>query len=401
MKTPRSVKLRVLGVMTGTSCDGLDAACVEFGAEAWRPLWSQSIPYPAALKARVLEFQRPETVHLAREILYLERDLGNWYGKSLKRIIQGHLKQGVPDLIANHGQTVAHFPRKAGQGMTWQMGDGSRIALETGISVVGHFREGDIAAGGQGAPLLPAFHRLIAESIDLGAAIRKGVSIHNLGGISNLTYLGPKGKCLAFDTGPANLWIDGACALSTQGKMSYDRGGMLASRSTPNTAAVKALLRHPYFAKTAPKSTGRDEFPFEFFLRTFKTHQNSADSSEFSMVATATSLTIRSISDAYRRFILKKGLPLQQILLCGGGAKNQAIIQGLRKELTGVSIRSISEVGFDPQHIEAQGFAYLGYLSLLGQPVGGSWTGAERFAPPGAIIPGENWARLLTLLQSL
>jgi anhydro-N-acetylmuramic acid kinase len=327
-------------------------------------------------------------------------------------MIQIHSREGKPDLVANHGQTIAHFPstslksRQKGQGVTWQMGDGARIALETGITVATRFRDGDLAAGGEGAPLAPAFHRLVAES--LGAqTIQRGISIHNLGGISNLTYFGPKGECFAFDTGPANLWIDSACQILTGGKARYDRGGKLASQQSPNLETVELLLKHPYFKKPIPKSTGRDEFPVDLFLEALRktTRPGFKFQKDPSIVATATLLTVRSISEAYQNFILNRRLPLKQILLCGGGAKNQALLLGLQKSLPGVSIQDISSVGqeqglgfklkLDSQYIEAQAFAYLGYLSLFGEPVGGKWTGAISFGPPGHLIPGKNWKDLI------
>ncbi|HAR41306.1 MAG TPA: anhydro-N-acetylmuramic acid kinase, partial [Bdellovibrionales bacterium] len=150
-----SQTLHILGVMTGTSCDGLDAACISISKDGWTPLWSAARPYPSHLRKEVLDFQRPKSRVSAQEWLDLHRRLGEWYGRELKRIIS---KNGVPDAIANHGQTIAHYPAKGHRGITLQMGEPTRIAHATGITVVSNFRDGDMAAGGQGAPLTPLFH---------------------------------------------------------------------------------------------------------------------------------------------------------------------------------------------------------------------------------------------------
>ena len=273
--------------MTGTSCDALDAACIQINRETWEPLWSATRPYPKALRLRVLEAQKPGTKLLARDWLAIERDLGEWYGKAFASILRGKRV----DLIANHGQTVAHYPANNRNGMTWQLGDPTRIARATGLSVVSHFRNGDMAAGGEGAPLAPGFHAVIAAA--LGGA-KSGVAIHNIGGISNFTYLGK--QIIAFDTGPGNAWIDAAAERATNGRLKYDRGGLLARQGEADLAAVDAVLKNPYFAKSPPKSTGRDDFPFDLLLS--KTKARGVD-----LVATATWVTVESIARAYDKFI--------------------------------------------------------------------------------------------------
>jgi anhydro-N-acetylmuramic acid kinase len=385
--------LRVAGVMTGTSCDGLDVACVRFDGPsrslAWKPLWSASASYPASLKKRVLGAQAPGFAAGTREWLALHRDLGQWYGQALKKIIARH-HASRPHLIANHGQTLAHFP---GDGLTLQLGDPSLIARATGISTAAFFREGDLAAGGQGAPLVPRFHALIAR--DLGWP-RRSIAIHNLGGISNLTYLGPGGRMLAFDTGPGNLWIDAAASIATRGRLGMDRGGRIAREGEADAKAVRATLAHPYFAKAAPKSTGRDDFPLELLLS--RTRARGAD-----LVATATTVTIESVARAYEALIIGKRLPLDAIYFCGGGAKNPTLLDGVRARLPGVDIHALGSSGagraYDPQLVEAQAFAHSGCLALLGEPIGGSWTGARGFGPPAHLIPGENWPEAMSRLR--
>jgi anhydro-N-acetylmuramic acid kinase len=379
------LELRVLGVMTGTSCDGLDATCLGINPDGWTLRWSKSLPYPSELKKRVLEAQKPGFQSDVLHWQELHRDLGRWYAKSLVSVIAKH-KAYPPDLIANHGQTVAHFPAK---GITLQLGDASWIASQTGLTVVSRFREGDIAAGGQGAPLVPLFHQMLAGSL---GETGKGVAIHNIGGISNLTYMGPKDRIIAFDTGPGNIWIDAATQKVTQGKKKFDDGGDLALQGRADFNVVEKIMTLPFFKKAPPKSTGRDEFPFQIL-------SSMCHSTGPALVSTATALTIESIAVSYERWIIRKGLPLESIYVCGGGAKNTALLEGLRARLDPVAVYDLAEMGIDPQFVESQAFALFGFISLLGKPLGGPWTGAKGFGPPGQIIPGANWKTVLSKLR--
>jgi anhydro-N-acetylmuramic acid kinase len=360
--------MKVLGVMTGTSCDGLDAACIDFNQSELKQHWSKSIAFPPALRKRVLAAQKTGTQGTSRFWLELDRDLGIWMAASLKKMIE---KNSIkPDIIACHGQTIAHFPGAGKSGMTWQITDSSRIAFETGLTTVSHFRNGDVASGGQGAPLVPLFHRGMAQKLGLN----RGVAIHNLGGVSNLTYIDPN-------------WN-----LITRGKKSFDKDGALAKKGKVNLAEIHRMIKaNPYFRKAPPKSTGRDDLQWSWFQK--RTQARGLD-----LVATATALTVESIADAYERFILEKGHPLTQIILCGGGAKNKFLRELLRARLPEIAIRSASDWGWDDQLIEAQAFAYFGLLTLQGASLGGSWTGAAPHAPPGQIIPGKNWASVLKQL---
>lgn len=373
--------------MTGTSCDALDAACLDIAPGGWEPAWTETRPYPKELRRRVLEIQKPGRPHSVKDWLELHRDLGRWYGATLASIC-GARRSSAPDCIANHGQTIAHFPATQGRGFTLQAGDPTHIAAATGLTVVSNFREGDIAAGGKGAPLVPKFHRLVAEA--LGG---RGIAIHNIGGVSNLTYVAPDGKITAFDTGPGNLWIDAAAEKATRGRQRMDRGGRLAFAGNVDPAGVRAALALPYFSKRPPKSTGRDDFPFDLLLK--KTSARGKD-----LVSTATWITIESIAQAYERHILGRGLPLRAIFLSGGGALNDALFEGLQARLPDVEIATMAQAGFDPSYLEAQAFAFFGFLSLLGKPIGGDWTGRKGFAPPGHLVPGENWRDLLKKLSA-
>jgi anhydro-N-acetylmuramic acid kinase len=375
-----------MGVMTGTSCDGLDAACIELseGGTSWSPLWSRSRAFPSSLRARVLAAQKPGKKLKLTDWLELDRDLGAWYARTIDSILgSAGRSESLPLAIANHGQTLAHHPELE---LTLQMGEPTRIAAATGLTVICGFRNGDLAAGGQGAPLVPIFHRVLARGL---GPLSKGRTIHNVGGVSNFSYFNPE-VTLAFDTGPGNFWIDAAAELATRGKARMDRGGKLASQGQVDESAVRAILRHPFFSRRPPKSTGRDEFPFS--LLRGHTRAKGAD-----LVATATAVTVESMTLAYERHVLGRGLPLAAVHLCGGGAFNPMLVEGLQAKLAphGVLVSQVR----DPQLIEAQAFAYCGYMALRGHPVGGEWTGARSFGPPAHIIPGENWADVIQAIS--
>lgn len=391
------MSVRVLGVMTGTSCDGMDAACMEFSSrsktDSPRLLWSGRSAYPARLRARVLELQRPGTRHSLRAILELDRDLGAWYGESISRMLAR--RDPKPDVIANHGQTVAHFPNADRRGTTLQLGNPSQVAVRTGLSVISRFRDGDLAAGGQGAPLVPLFHRLLIERLRGRHGKRAlSVSIHNIGGISNLTLVPARGEILAFDTGPGNLWIDAAAARASGGRLSMDRNGSLSRAGIADPKAVARALRHPYFGLRPPKSTGRDDFPSELFLRITKGISGA------NLVATATAITVESIARAYEGLSGARSTRVDEIYLCGGGSRNPALVRALRERLAPIRVSTVDAWGLDAQLVEAQAFSYFGWLSLRGKPLGGPWTGARAFGPPGEITPGANWGALLKKLRA-
>lgn len=371
--------MKILGVMTGTSCDGLDAACARFSEASWKPLWAKSAPYPPALRERALQAQLPGAKLSLRDFGQLHRDLGIWLAGALTKILRDAPR---PDAIACHGQTVAHFPSARKLGFTLQFGDPARIVEATALTVISNFRDGDMAAGGEGAPLAPRFHQLIAGR-------RTGIAIHNLGGISNLTYLGPNDLLLAFDTGPANLWIDAAAHLVTGSK--FDRNGSIARNHSPDASAVERILRDEFFQRKPPKSTGRDDFPFSKLLKATRARNGA-------LIATATAVTVESIARAYAIFILNQNLPLREIYFCGGGARNLFLTKSLNARLPNIRIRKLDELGIDSRYLEANAFGYFGYLALKGQALGGSWTGVEGWAPPAHIIPGRNWPKIVRQL---
>jgi anhydro-N-acetylmuramic acid kinase len=382
-------RITIAGVMTGTSCDGIDIAAIEFDPESWTPKWEASLPYPAKLRDRVFKLQKPGAKTTIEEIFAIDAEIGDWIGETITTLIEDLSADERPSAVAIHGQTVAHHPKRKPLGFTVQLGDPTRVAEKSGRTVISHFRQGDMAAEGEGAPLVPLYHYLLSSVLPGGP---EGISIHNLGGISNFTYIDPRGAILACDTGPANVWIDAAIERVSKGKKKFDDSGKTALSGKVDVGTVKKLLKHPFLKRAAPKSTGRDDFPPELFFKT-ATKPKGAD-----LVATATAFTVESIAQAYERFILNERRALSVVYLCGGGAKNEAIRFWLADRLPGIEIRTMEEQGFDSRYIEAQAFAFLGYRSLLGLQVGGRWTGANRFGPPGQITPGRNWMDVLKAL---
>jgi anhydro-N-acetylmuramic acid kinase len=407
-------RLRIAGVMTGTSCDGIDVACVEFDSSGnWHPSWVRSRPFARTLRRRVLAAQEPVSRLSARDWLALDRDLGEWIGATLVEILAGFARSDQADLLAIHGQTIAHFPPEAGaasireRGTTWQAANLASVAVATGLTIVGQFRIGDLAVGGQGAPLMPRFHLELAHRLaDASSARRQTLSFLNIGGMANFSVIDiqrlrgrTQGRVrLGYDTGPGNCWIDAAVAAATGGKSLYDQDGRLAASCPPSMDVVNKILgAHPHFNAHPPKSIGRDQLPWRIFERSAGRLKGAA------LISTATELTAESILLSYLRDVLPGSAAHQEILVCGGGARNPELVRRLQSKFAphAVVVTSLDEFGWDPSALEAQGFALFGWRALLGQEQGGPWTGTAEWSPPGVLIPGRNWARIASLLPGL
>lgn len=377
-----SHSISILGVMTGTSCDSLDAVCVRFPKDQKIKSWS--IPYPKDLRRRVLEIQKPGSTHSLKKILFLHRDLGEWYGSTIKKV------NPKADLISLHGQTVAHFPplsRKKGgssidRGATLQLGDPSIVAHLTGIPVASHLRHGDMAAHGQGAPLAPLYHEFLFKN---RLKNKGGTSAFlNLGGISNLTLLGKTPK--AWDTGPGNLFLDFAISRVSSGKYSYDRDGQYVQsllRKDPNATdrpeikrALKVMLQHSYFKMPVPKSTGRDQFTLEWFSKILL--QSNVRPKYWPLLGAE--ICVQSVCTELKGALGNHAL--KNLLVCGGGAKNPYLMMRLQTLLSRTKVTSTDLIGVDPQEMESRAFAYLGWLTLCGKPSTGPWTGAAKSKVP-------------------
>ncbi len=332
-----------IGLMSGTSLDGVDAALVDLRGQPFL-LGAGFVPYPKNLKAILLALHEASGDELHRAAL-AGIELSTLYAQAVRRLLEKH---GVPaqtvSAIGCHGQTVRHRPRS---GYSLQLGNPARLAEGTGITVVADFRTRDIAAGGQGAPLVPAFHAAVFRDS------RRHRVIANLGGIANLTDLPRKGPVTGFDTGPGNVLLD-AWTRERFGR-DLDRGGALAARGRPVASLLKALLADPYFRRSPPKSTGRDHFSFDW-LRRFRVGRHKVEDVQ----ATLAELTARSVAKAIARFCPGA----EEVYLCGGGVRNRDLVMRITRELAGVKIASTERLGIHPDWVEAIAFAWLAQRAL-------------------------------------
>src|SRR5947207_1157349 len=340
--------------MSGTSGDGADAALIELDvpAASVRVVATASAPYPGRLRDAVLALGEGGTAD-AREIARLHAALGEHYA-SLADRVSAEAKCRA-DVIAVHGQTVAHRPDEH---VTLQIGDASRVARRTGVTTVSDLRSADVAAGGQGAPLVP-----FADLVLFGSLAP--VAVLNLGGIANLTLI-PRNDAeavVAFDTGPGNMVIDGIAAIAGR---THDKDGEGARRGTVDSQTLSEFLAHPYFARRAPKSTGREEFGAAFVRRIAELVARRGGTSDDAL-ATATELTAQTIAGGLRR---ESASAITRVLVAGGGARNPALMERLKDALAPEigRIETTDAYGVPAAYREAIAFAILGAYRLRGLP---------------------------------
>ena len=380
--------LRVAGLMSGTSADGVDAAVVDVreGVVAVRAF--DVFPYPVALRREILALCRPESARLER-ICHINHVLGEVFAEAVVRLCRDRdIALRSVDLIGSHGQTIFHQPtggRYRGRTVrsTLQIGEPAVIAQRTGVTTVADFRPRDMAAGGQGAPLVPFADCVLFRDHRLCRAVQ------NIGGIANVTFLPAGGSptdVVAFDTGPGNMVIDGVMRLLTQGKRHCDRGGVLAAKGRVDETLLKQMLRHPFLRRRPPKSTGREEFGQQYCER-FYEEARQRRLSRADVVATATAFTASTIARAYHRLLPR--LP-DEMILSGGGAHNATLVRMLQEALAGVRIRSTDEFGIDVDAREAVAFAVLAWATVKGIPNNvPSATGADGPVVLGKIVPAR------------
>lgn len=385
-KTQAGGEIRVAGLMSGTSADGVDAAIVDIKGRAVKTIAFGTAAYTPALRREVLELCRVESSSVER-ICHYNYVLGEVFADSLLKVCENsNVRPQSIDLIGSHGQTIYHNP-KGGRyrgrkvGSTLQIAEPSVIAERTGITTVADFRCRDIAAHGQGAPLVPYADYFLFRHRRLSRAIQ------NIGGIANVTYLPPgcsRDDVVAFDSGPGNMVIDAVAELATAGRLRYDRGGAMAVRGTVDQALLTEMLRHRYLRRRPPKSTGREEFGQDFSEDFYKKARARSVKPE-GMLATVTAFTARTIASAYSKYL--PDMP-DEVILCGGGAHNRTLVEMLKQELQGVRITSTNEFGIDVDAREAVSFAILALATLKGRAGNmPSVTGAERQVILGKIIP--------------
>lgn len=341
-----------LGLISGTSADSIDSVLVSFHRGMPQLLASHSHPWPGALRERMLALAQGESAPDLDALGRLDVEIAHGFAEAALELLE---RSGTPAsavrAIGSHGQTLRHRPG-GDYPFTLQLGDPSVIAERCGIDVVADFRRADIAAGGQGAPLLPAVHAMLLA--------RPGHArvVLNLGGIANITVLGADGSVLGFDTGPANGLLDAWC-LRQRGE-SFDRDGGYAASGQADEALLAQLLDDPYFALAPPKSTGREYFHLDWLA----THLRLAALQPADVQATLLELTARSVAAA----ITQHAPDAREVLACGGGVHNGALMRRLTELLAPRALLSTSRYGVDPDFLEATAFAWLARQRLLGLP---------------------------------
>jgi len=360
----------VIGIMSGTSLDGIDAVLADYGQSPPQSLGHVHLGFDPELKEELLALNRPGTNELERAALVGNR-LAEHYAQAVHHLLrQTGLAPAAIAAIGCHGQTVRHRPEL---GYTVQLNNPARLAERTGIAVVADFRSRDVAAGGQGAPLVPAFH----------AAVFSHPSRHrviiNIGGIANLTDLPPGGPVTGFDCGPGNLLLDAWCQRHCG--QPYDEGGRWAASGRPIPELLADLLTDPFFGEPPPKSTGRDLFHLGWLEPRLKPDYAPAD-----VQATLLRLTVHGIREAVRRF----AGGVEEGWLCGGGARNTALVNTLRHAFadTATPVALTDALGVPAEWVEALAFGWLAWRTLQGAPGNlPAVTGAAHACVLGAIYP--------------
>ncbi|MCY3704051.1 MAG: anhydro-N-acetylmuramic acid kinase [Gammaproteobacteria bacterium] len=380
--------MKVLGMMSGTSLDGVDAALLEVGGTtpgtfSWRLLGFHSESYRPEERdsiRRAIEGGGP--ADLAR----LHAALGERFARcALTGCARAGVDPGSVAAIGSHGQTVWHDPPSGdARGATLQLGDPATIAEITGIPVVSDFRTRDVAAGGHGAPLVPWPDRLLFSAPDRPRALQ------NLGGMANVTWLPAASDgqpVLAFDTGPGVALIDTAAELATDGRRTFDADGELAAAGEVDNDLLAQLLQHPFLHRPPPKSTGREVFGSAFVERLVERVVPRTKRDWAGLVATLTAFTAASVADACRRWVLPRGA--SEVLLAGGGALNPVLAAMISDRLAPVPVRDLSVLGLEPEAREAACFAVLAWAHLRGLPANSpASTGASGRRVLGSLTPG-------------
>ena len=366
--------MRVVGLISGTSHDAIEAAAVDFAVDGEvleaEVVATRSTRYDAGLRARLVAALPPAPTTL-EEVCALDTLIGQAFADAAEALVNELPR--APDLVCSHGQTVYHWvdgPRALG---TLQLGQPAWIAERLGIPVVSDLRSRDIAAGGQGAPLAS-----ILDVLLLGDSDRPCAAL-NLGGIANITVIRPGEPPVAYDTGPANALLDAAIAETANGAETFDADGARSARGHADEALLEELLADPYYELPAPKTTGKELF-HAGYLRARTAGRNLAPDD---LLATLAALTVETVARELERHTVER------VVASGGGTRNRAIMDGLRARLPGVELSTFDELGVPAEAKEAIVFALIGFLTANG--LAGavpSCTGADRAAVLGSITPG-------------
>lgn len=372
----------VAGLMSGTSADGIDVAVVEITGLGWRTRLRlrtfARVPYPPRVRQRILEIAGGAAISVS-EVSQMNFLLGELFARACRIVCR---RAGISleriSLIGSHGQTVYHQPRAtrfcgAPVRSTLQIGEPAVIAERTGIPAVGDFRPGDLAAGGQGAPLVPFFDYLLFRHP------HRGRIVLNIGGIANLTAIPAGGQpddVIAFDTGPGNMLLDALASIATKGRLAYDRGGKLAVAGRVSEPLLAQLLRQAYFRRPPPKTAGREQFGRGYLEKHFLRRFGSSPQGLRDALATATALTAESIVRAITEFVLPK-FSVVDCFVSGGGVKNRFLMTELEQRLArSIAAQGYREIRILPSDLngipadakEAIAFAVLAYHTFHREP---------------------------------
>ncbi len=365
-------KKQIIGLMSGTSVDGIDAAIVEItghGLETEVDLIAfETFPFPTGVPQRILALCHSDTGRVD-DICEMNFYIGYLFAEAVKHILQkSGMRANDIDLIGSHGQTIHHLPKDTNTDhnvsrypSTLQIGEPAVIAHETGIPTIADFRVADMAAGGQGAPLVSYPDYLLFRDSE------KTVGLLNIGGIANLTVLPANGTIdtvCAADTGPGNMCIDAVVSEITEGAEHYDKDGARAALGTSHESLINEWLKHPFFQLSPPKTTGREMFGHTYAMECLADCREH-NLSDNDCIATLTELTVQTIADYIERFITGQN-PIDILYVSGGGVHNQTIMQRLSERLSDTSVEPVDNSGISADAKEAIAFAILANETLHG-----------------------------------
>jgi anhydro-N-acetylmuramic acid kinase len=369
--------MKIIGMISGTSYDGIDVACIDVNQKGDLLEVKQqgflSIEYSDELHQLIADAMPPQPVDMER-VCILDTLIGQAFSQAAQKAISDFSFE--PDLIVSHGQTLFHWIDATHHAKgTLQLGEASWIAEETGVQVLYNIRSRDVAAGGHGAPLVSVLDQLL-----LGHGERPEGAL-NLGGISNITIAGKSMAPLAFDIGPANGLLDAAISAYSNGKLSFDKDGEIAASGKVDADLLARFLSEPYYSLPAPKSTGKELFHLPYVIQ----HAGEVGTWNINdIMATLLELTVETVARQVEKFSLAK------LYIAGGGSANPVMMARMRERLPECAVLSISDLGLDPRAKESVTFALIGFLTLHGLPGQiPSCTGAQGERLLGALIPGS------------
>ncbi len=385
----------ILGMISGTSADGIDAALCEFMGKPpqlqARIITAMTQPYPPEARQRVLDTCVPRMSRIDT-ICQLNYELAEHFAATALNLIErAGMEAADVDLIGSHGQTVWHNVLPDGTvNATLQLTEAAVLAERTGITTISNFRARDIAAGGQGAPLVSYLDWLLLRHPEHWRAVQ------NIGGIGNVTFLPPlsdeSSPPLAFDTGPGNVLMDAAVTRLTNGAQTYDHDGAMAQSGQADTEWLERLLQHPYYQRQPPKTTGRELFGTEMALQLVEEGRGRGQTPQ-DIVATLTALTAHSIADAYQRFAPSQ---VGEVIVAGGGSNNPALLMMLRELVKPAPLLTHEDFGLSSDFKEAMLFALLAHETWHARPGNlPALTGARHPVVMGQITPGDHYVDLL------